>query len=461
MRNALCGRRLSGIVGLAAALTFLVTHGVPAAADGPGFRDFQAACSSDNPYLITACYDDVVALRPNPPIVVAFQDPAGGLRPVTLATERQVGSIWGLAFDSRHQAVYAAAYQKRQMPFGPGGPGAIYRIDLATGQVDVLATVPNAGDDHHDGAAPRTRDIRARDWVGRTSLGGIDVDATESELYVVNLADRRIYRFSLPDGRLLGSFAHGASTEPWADEARPFALTSQAGLVFHGVVRTAERSGRLSDMEALVYSSAPDGSQMREVVGFPLAYRRGNLDPDKITQVHMPLDWLPWNDGFWYRSRLADFYPMVLYPAPILADIEFTGSGDMVLGFNDRTLDAGLTGAGPFDYSPLDPLGFEGSEGAATGAGDTILARREGDHWIVDTTTEFFQDRDIMTDEANLGGLAAVPWLHTIVSAATGMERDYGNGKFWSTVRGAKWFSLDTGARTGLEEICSEPIGVG
>jgi hypothetical protein len=238
----------------AASIALALACHSPALAESADWPDFGAACSSDNPYLITACYDDLLDARPDPPIVVAFQDtPGNGNRPhPTLATERQVGSIWGLAFDSRRSAVYVAAYQKRQMRFGPGGPGAIYRIDLVTGDVGVLAKVPDAGADHHDGAAERTVDTQARQWVGRTSLGGIDVDATETELYAMNLANGRIYRFSLPDGQLLGSFAHGAAGEPWADEARPFALSSQGGRVYHGVVRTAERSGQSSEMVARV-----------------------------------------------------------------------------------------------------------------------------------------------------------------------------------------------------------------
>jgi hypothetical protein len=103
--------------------------------------------------------------------------------------------VYGIAFHPTEPALYASAYHKREKAFGPGGPGAIYRIDLATGAVDHWATVPNAGPDRH--FFGRLRDRDAVLWVGKTSLGDLDISADGRELYVANPADRRIYRLAV------------------------------------------------------------------------------------------------------------------------------------------------------------------------------------------------------------------------------------------------------------------------
>src|SRR5207245_555284 len=44
----------------------------------------------------------------------------------------QVGATFGLAQDPQSQAIFAAAFTKRHSGYGPGGTGAIYKIDPAT-----------------------------------------------------------------------------------------------------------------------------------------------------------------------------------------------------------------------------------------------------------------------------------------------------------------------------------------
>ena len=279
------------------------------------------------------------------PAVVMFSDTPANKPQFSLATLKQVGTVWGLAYRSAEPAVYAAAYHKVQLPFGPGGPGAVYRIDLGTGRVEVAFTVPDAGVDQHDQSL--IVDSGAEVGTGRTSLGDIDLNSDGSELFVMNLATRRIYRFALPSGQLLGSFNHGAAAEPWSDSARPFGLAFHEGYVFHGVVNSGEKSLRRSDLSAHVFRSRSDGSDMTQVASFDLTYRRGRVGPVHwagrlgrwLPATVVSLDWQPWRDGYTGASRGPGTNVLTVYPMPMLTDLAFDATGQMVIGLRDRQSD--------------------------------------------------------------------------------------------------------------------------
>ncbi|MEO8084230.1 MAG: hypothetical protein ABI780_10435 [Ardenticatenales bacterium] len=238
------------------------------AAAGVPMDQIAAACNTSNPFLAMACVDHVAVFQDTPhdtPHYVLGYPPGGAAS--------AIGAVWGLAASTREGAVYAAAVHRRGAAFGPGGPGAIYRIDLATGDVTQPITVPDAGANRH---APDVRglDASAIAFAGKTSLGDIDLNDDETELFVTNLNDRRIYRYGVPSGALLGSFANGAAAEPWADDARPWGLAVRSGIVYHGVVDSAESVVGREHLRAVVYASAPDGSGMRRVLDAPLDYER-------------------------------------------------------------------------------------------------------------------------------------------------------------------------------------------
>jgi len=91
----------------------------------PPWEMFEAACATDNPYLVTTCF--ARAGETGEPALVAFHDTTDNSDHIPLATAGQVGATYGLAY-SREPALYAAAFLKRGVPFGPAGPGAIYRF---------------------------------------------------------------------------------------------------------------------------------------------------------------------------------------------------------------------------------------------------------------------------------------------------------------------------------------------
>lgn len=233
MNRTTCSRRLSGRshrlsgLGLPAAFTLIAAAltlalGAAAVAARPAapapIEEFDKACSTDNPYFATSRFGRGNQLAD--PAVVAFHDSPNNRDHHSLATQRQVGATWGHAYAAAERAEYVAAYHKRGTSFGPGGPGAIYRIDLASGDVALWTTVPNAGPDHHDAASRTASDDKSRDFAGVTSLGDIDITPDGSQLFAMNLFDRKIYRYDVATQAILGTIDHGAAGEAWAEDAR-------------------------------------------------------------------------------------------------------------------------------------------------------------------------------------------------------------------------------------------------
>ncbi|MBP7184029.1 MAG: hypothetical protein KBA06_00855 [Saprospiraceae bacterium] len=125
--------------------------------------------------------------------------------PITLATHNQIGSTWGLAYQRSTKTIFAAAFVKQFTDLGPGGTGAIYKIDYSNlstptvnGYIDLNAIFgPNtAGTNpfipYPDYNITADRE-RVQNAVLINGLGDIDISEDEKKLFVLNLYDRKIY----------------------------------------------------------------------------------------------------------------------------------------------------------------------------------------------------------------------------------------------------------------------------
>jgi hypothetical protein len=420
------------VVGL---IQFTATAAQPIPVD-----EFHQACWSgpDNPWLATACYVQG-SMSDDEPAIIAFRDTPNNSGHTDLATAGQVGSVWGLAYHGASATLYAAAVHKRGTHFGPAGPGGIYSINLRTGMVGTFAVVPNTGVDTHTAAADYFPDRGGRYGAGKTSLGDLDLDDTGAELFVMNLEDRRIYRYRLADGSLVGSFAHGAVNEPWAQQdARPFGLKYYQGRLYHGVVRSAERSQSGLDLWGFVYSSLPDGSDLRRETAVWLDFERGWVWPNQGRAR-----WQPWRDPPG-RITQAD---VGRFPMPVLTDIEFSRTGNMIQGYRDRFGDVTFYTTPPNQPPPGEFI-------YNTPAGDILHAvPNPSGGWNTVTSPEFYVNDDgpqgagNRHDETGFGGLAMIPGHDVVVSTV--------NSPFRVSSAGAIWFDNLTGRQLGTrrEEI--------
>ncbi len=451
--TAIVAATMTAAPGATAAAATATAAAVPQATPVPGVAIPQA-CTTDNPFIATACYPGWTFFPTTFrwPAVVAFRDsPADSPSPITLAWDTEIGSVWGLAFDARRDRVLAAAFLKRLAPFGPGGPGAIYGIDVASSDVEMVARVDSAVTDPHE---PLSRigpftDAGARDWAGKSGLGDLEFDLGADTIFVVGLEDRRIHRYT-GSGAPIGSFAHGAASEMWAVDARPFGLAVHAGRLYHGVVRSAESSQKRSELHAFVFESRFDGSEMRQVIDLPLDAVRGRLTLPATISVGSPtvsfdIEWLPWKSGD--NDVALSRTQMGFYPQPILADIEFDSDGQMVLGFRDRQTDMGV--------------GFQVSGGGritkpSLGLGDIILATIDAGEagtpptWSASLSPEHFRDGLPDQDESALGGLASILSLGEIVSGFLAAANVPGA----MSIDGGLWYSAAGGDPLRRETLC-------
>jgi len=375
-----------------------------------------------NPFLATSLFTRGETFD-GEAAVIAFHDSPSNAIQYPLARVGDVGAVWGMASDPARDVLYAAAFHRRAARFGPLGPGGIYEIQVNGGGVRPLLTVPNAGPDRHDPENNYQPDERARQYVHETSLGDIDVSEDGKQLFAMNLADGRIYRFSLPEGKPLGSFANGGAAKNWARDARPFGLKVEDGWVYHGVVNSSRKRQSQPDLWAYVFASKPDGSGMRQVAGFWMGYERGDRHAN----------WQPWpeeDDLGWRRAS---------FPHPTLADIEFTDADDMILGLRDRYIDTGPSLTEVYRRAP----------------GDIVLARKTGARaWTVeDLAAGEHYDEGVLDlgqnggdyDEHATGGLARLSLRDTVVAMAINPLRGFSDG--------AIWFDNATGDDLGREEL--------
>ena len=412
--------------------------------------DIVAACQTNNPFLASPCLRGILRAARDAlysdtaPALIMFNDTPSNSPQFQLANFRQVGAVWGLAFNPGEPALYAGAYLKRQLPFGPGGPGAIYRVDMKDAKVTPFATIPNAGPDVHANRMDFPDDA-VRPLEGRSGLGDIDFNDTHTELLAMNLAEKKIYRLAFPGGQVLGSIEVGSNGLPWAADARPFALAFHNGHLYHGIVNSCQSNPQAAaDLVAYVYQSDPDGANMKEVAKVPLGYARGTvkLGPGS-RQVNVK--WQCWKDSD-PPNPVGDF-PYAMYPQPLLTDIEFDNAGNMILGLRDRTTDST---ASYLRYLFTNPS----EEKLGVGVGDVLAGTVSGTGYQVDTDHEFYNDQvEFFGAESGTGGLAYIPWLDQVVTSGIGLQDPEGYQE--APAEGFLWLSASTGDKARREKTCA------
>jgi len=366
-------------------------------------------CGVPDPALLVPCYinGDPVSTTAtssagaagNRDVLVAVPYSASGLTPpkTMVATGKQIGAVYGLAVHRAANKLFSAAFTKRHVGFGPGGPGGIYLTDLPT-NTSTLFTTLNAGPDPHSGlpaeAGTSNRDAGAFDAVGKTGLGDIEISDDGRMLYVVNLFDRRIYLIPIvaeaPAGAdPLNYLAPGIITSVAIPDPgcanqtyRPFALKVSRGKLFVGMVCSNEgvvvRQNPLAvpapgnasvyafDVAPLTNTLSTSANQM---LNFPLTYPKGAA----LDGIEALKKWYAWGDNFYNApySSTSTQGTDVSYPQPWLTDIEFDVDGAMILGLRDRFGDQ----TGYLNDAP-DPADTKMYSGLA--AGDLLRAGQCG-----------------------------------------------------------------------------------
>lgn len=352
-------------------------------------RPSDYCLASPNLQIITTCFKLGAQTTGEGSVVSHNYDGSGGIN--DLATDIQVGPVWGLAYKRDTDTIFASAFAKRQAEYGPGGSGQIYAISGA-GVVTQFATIPNAGATGH--TLPYAQDSSFYDAPGKQSLGDMDISEDGTTLWVINLNDRQLYSVDSTSGVVQARGVIGAPACA-GGVYRPFGLGVRDNLVYVGGVCTNESSalGTTAGLDAYVFSYNPAGGAVTQVLNFPLNYPRGCADifngylvdgaalTCRTATQGSAAEWQPWTatwpspnlsvanggSGTGLSGNLANpaedkFFA---YAQPLVAGIEFVND-DMIISIRDRT---------------GDQLGYQdnGPDGLGGAFPDTLVTITAGD----------------------------------------------------------------------------------
>ena len=272
-----------------------------------------------------------------------------------LQTRSDLGAIWGLAYKKSTKAVYAASVIKRYIPllsnkcndedqFKNGCAGVIYKItNGGTGAVEVLVDLGNAEVGYtgltqardYDGESSQ-KDSEVIDLIGRAGLGDLDISEDEKYLYTINLYKKQLIKIDAESGAIIfkkdipnpyGSDCNSSMVRPWA-------LKVLGNSVYIGSVCEDKISNGYPTDSSTDHSSELGAIiQKFDGTNFTLFAKTNTLNYLK------PRTWEPegaegpeydQNHNWSWNGNNED------NNQPMLTDIEFTNSGNLVLGYTDR-----------------------------------------------------------------------------------------------------------------------------
>jgi SdrD B-like protein len=342
-------------------------------ATSPAVVSFGAASSTDYcdgaPKLGVPCYANGDPLAGGSAgttaalVSVPYNTTATSGQNTQLATGRQIGAVWGLAYSRSRKTIYAGALMMRHVGFGDADgdnvpdTGGIYAIDVsgttpvAAAFVDFANLGISTGTNPHTGLPPNTgtqnADPLSWDAPGKIGFGDLDLSADEKTLWVVNLADRTLYGLDIASKTIVATHPlvpeltslHGTCVD---GEYRPWGLAVHDGRVYVGAVCSGENDPNplgatgSDDLHAFVIALDPANNTFSAVFDFSLAPAVYPKQTNN-TCTSAPPKWRPWLSTQPPHNNVScNTLARYSYPQPILSDIVFESDGSMILGFADR-----------------------------------------------------------------------------------------------------------------------------
>lgn len=290
-----------------------------------------------------------------------------------VATNAETGNLYGIGWSKPEKRLFSSALAKRDTAYGPGGAGGIYVTDVADKKTSLFTTVPDAGTSAHGVGTSDNAFLAA---PGKESLGDIEVSDDGRDLFVVNLNNRKLYRYdaALPTATApVASYAIPDPGCPAPGDWRPFGLGLQDGIGYVGGVCSGESTGKLSDMRAVVLTFDPKtGDFGTAVLNQPLDYPRKYT----LNTTCPGAGWFPWTNTFPTQQNGQTCVGGMANPEPELADIVFETDGSMLLAFRDRFGDRVTAFPRPGDPPTQLPV---------VAGGDLNKACLSGGKYVMDT----------------------------------------------------------------------------
>jgi uncharacterized repeat protein (TIGR01451 family) len=487
---------LSGPAGAGSGTTVQFVATTPATNVSLGINDPLEYCQN-NPLLATPCYvsgdalgggsagtGDVLVSFPynagSTQVTDGTTVPPGGNSPLPkhLAFGSQIGATWGEAYQRTSRTLFATSVTRRHSGFGPLGVGGIYAvtnlgaatptvtpfIDLATIGVNVGA-LTNAQRNLPASATASNADAAAFDAVGKVGIGDLDISEDSKTLWFTNLNDRKLYSLFINDPPVTPTAANVASFTIPTNECsngdfRPWATKVYRGRVYVGGVCANQTSQVRTDLKAVVYDFNPAGAgTFTKRLDIPLTYNKGitwayndPADPVKPALDPVRNQWNAWTSDFSkfvvQPTLVAPARRYLVYPQPILADLEFDNDGSLIIGFLDRT-------AMQSGYLQADPSGNATPPCEGMSSGDLLRAFNNNGTFVLENNGtvggntggsgngqgpgggEFYFQEDFtlsgqrIHQEITLGGLSIVPGSTQVATVVFDPFTIRSGGIFW------------------------------
>jgi SdrD B-like domain/Secretion system C-terminal sorting domain len=330
---------------------------------------------------------------------------------VNVATQAQVGSLWGMAYQKNQDRYFFANFLKRHVGFGPKGVGGVYMANLSganyalsggftlqgvtpsnsataldMGTVNRVST-PNTSDFYlATGSDAEGKDLDAFGKAGKVGFGDIEMDDKNQQLIMVNLNQRRLVTINVSGNTTLLNNATAATLAPLTraydilalpgvpscinGQLRPFALKIYKGRGYLGAVCDASATPRDST----------------NLSGYILSFDPANIAAGFTTEITLNLNyrtsssngntnsWHSWAD-VWSDVKSGGLYR---YPEPLISDIEFDENGGINISIADRFCHQ-------MGVGQTEPVAGSATViGESRESGDILHACRVGSSWIME-----------------------------------------------------------------------------
>lgn len=451
--------------------------------------------SSADPYVVTpqfvnGAYNATGSSSKSSLMVLPYSasSPDGSTQipaPIGKATAGQLGATWGVALQRSQNTLYTSAVIRRFAGLGPLGTGGLYKVDMsspstvATGSlnyIDVTALGIPTGTDPRDGSSCNSvaanilqpaHDIAAAKQTAKSGIGGLSMDNEHERLWLVNMADRKLYAIQNVSPTTTPTAADVLGGYPIAlpsgfacsnGELRPWAVKYHQGNVYVGAVCDGS-TGVAADLAGYVLRFDPNNA----IAGFALEHQFAFTAERNASGTA----WDAWRDT-------------ELKQSPVLTSIEFDIDGSLMLGVTDRF---GLM-IGPANYNSLDCA--DTTQNSFTAQGDTLRLCKTSSGYLPDgaagcstvipsavkTHDEYYWGEhgpvagtNANFNEAAAGGLAFFAGSNTLLSTGIDAKAVDQNGIYWlNNETGAderRYFLYTSAIVSGPPENMAKTAGLG
>jgi hypothetical protein len=317
----------------------------------------------------------------------------------------RLGSVFGIGVDplperrrsfSRPGNAFMGTFVKRHSEYGDAGAtNTIYHVTVpqsGAGTVTPFITLPGTLPAHDAtpaiGDLPYTGDTEIFPMVGRIGLGDVDVMDDGQTILAVDMDETAPKLYFVPIIDTDGTLTAGApssvaipapetfNTIPCPGIWHPMGIGHRGTRILVGGVCGAENTVTSSAPNGpnptqstafvLEYSGAVDGSgsfstifAMRLNYNRPCVFDEGCSHSSSTVGSYLTADWGAWNEYPRFVETMQGSNPQAM-----LANIEITDTGDLILGFRDRYGDQSKSGsaawseaykAGSLYPQPRDP----------------------------------------------------------------------------------------------------------